>query len=91
MPSSSSSKQEPQDTLTKEGPSSESTKRAKDKENAAAAANKHGRKASEAIANNLKRTMRRHVQRKSRVKPLTKSSGSGRGNAQTRRRKESRD
>ena len=63
------------------------TKRAKDKENDAATAKKHGRKGSEAIANNSKRSMQRHIQRKSRVKPLTKSSGS-RGNAQTRRRKQ---
>ncbi len=91
MTSSPSLPRAPKNILAKNGSVSASTKRAKDKENDADAANKQGRKASEAIANNLKRTMRRHVQRKSRVKPLTKSSASGRGNALTRRRKESRD
>ena len=85
MPSSPNSKELPQEP-TKIA----ATKRAKDNENDATSAKKHGRKGSEAIANNSKRNMQRHVQRKSRVKPLTKSSGS-RGNAQTRRRKQAGD
>lgn len=89
MPSVRKPESQPQFEVSPDNarPTGKSTKRAKDKQNAAAHA-KDG-KAREAIANNLKRTMRRRTQRKSRVKPLTRSSGRGRGNAQTRRRKES--
>lgn len=45
------------------------------------------RTSNEAIANTLKRRQLRHVQRKSRLGPLTRSSPGGRGNFQTRRRK----
>jgi len=91
MPSARTPKPDPQFDFIKddETRTSKTTKRAKDKQNSAAKA-KDG-KAREAIANDQKRSMQRHVQRKSRVKPLTRSSGRGRGNAQTRRRKESKD
>jgi len=93
MPSARTPLPEPQCEFIKDSVDTDAkaTKRAKDKQNAAAMANKQGRKASEAIAKGQKRSMRRHVQRKSRVRPLTRSAASGRGNAQTRRRKESRD
>jgi len=88
MPSDPKAESQPQGELPDNTPQSRKpTKRAKDKQNAASKA-KDG-KAREAIANNQKRTMQRHTQRKSRVKPLTRSSGRGRGNAQSRRRKES--
>ncbi len=84
MPSSRQSKA-PRKGLVNESASSIPTKPAK---RAKAPTTEQEDKGREAIANNQKRTMRRHVARKSRVQPLTKSSGRGRGKAHTRRRKE---
>lgn len=66
------------------------TKRAKHNQDAAVAAKKRGAKLRDAVANKIKRQMKRSSQRKSRVKPMSKSAQRSRGNAQTRRRKESR-
>ena len=67
----------------------EPTKRAKDNHDAAASAHKQGWKSREAVAKTHKRALFRHTQRKSRAQPLTKSAARSRGNAETRRRKES--
>jgi hypothetical protein len=85
MQSNRVSKKGLQDEL-EERAGSKSTKRAK--KATTSRVSKQDQKAREQIANNEKRTRRRHVQRKSRVQPLTKSSGRGRGNAKTRKRKE---
>ena len=59
-------------------------------QDAATAAKKRGGKLRDAVANKMKRQMKRSTQRKSRVAPMSKSAGRSRGNAQTRKRKESR-
>ncbi len=66
------------------------TKRSKHNQDAATAAKKRGGKLRDAVANKMKRQMKRSTQRKSRVAPMSKSAGRSRGNAQTRKRKESR-
>jgi hypothetical protein len=71
-------------------PTPQPKKRAKHNQDAATASKKRGGKLRDAIANKMKRRMKVSSQRKSRVAPMSKSAARSRGNAKTRRRKESR-